>query len=152
MKLSILQACDEDKAELAELRVLAMRESLEAIGRFDPERARIRFLASFNATNTFKVILEGELVGFYVLIDKGDHFYLDHFYIAVKHHGRGIGSQLLRSLLDQADKNRKALKLGALKKSRSNDFYQRHGFVFTHEESFDNFYQYNPCDNNQLEN
>ena len=43
-----------------------MRESLEALGRFDPIRARERFLSGFDPALTKKAMIDGELVAFYV--------------------------------------------------------------------------------------
>ena len=56
-----------DAEDLASLRVEAMRESLERIGRFDPVRARQRFLSSFLAEHTRAIVLEGQTVGFFVV-------------------------------------------------------------------------------------
>lgn len=66
---------------LAELRVLAMRESLEAIGRFDPARAKERFLSSFDLALTKKVLMNGKLTAFYVLKEEPSYLYLDHLYV-----------------------------------------------------------------------
>ena len=131
----------EDVAALAELRVAAMKESLEAVGRFDPNRARERFLSGYNHEKTKKVLLEGELVGFYVLLDKTDHFYLDHLYIHPSFQCKQLGSQLMERIKAFAADAGLSIRLGALKESRSNDFYQSHGFVKTHEEAFDNYYE-----------
>jgi len=45
-------AKDADAELLAQIRVEAMRPSLEAVSRFDPERARNRFLSSFQPLDT----------------------------------------------------------------------------------------------------
>jgi hypothetical protein len=45
-------AVASDAEALAAIRVEAMRESLERIGRFDPQRARERFLSAFSPTHT----------------------------------------------------------------------------------------------------
>jgi hypothetical protein len=46
MNYEICLASDEDREFLAELRISAMKESLENVGRFDPVKARNRFLAN----------------------------------------------------------------------------------------------------------
>ena len=40
-------AVGDDAEALVAIRIAAMRESLERLGRFDPQRARDRFLAGF---------------------------------------------------------------------------------------------------------
>ena len=42
--LNLTPALDTDAPALAELRVAAMRDSLLRVGRFDPQRARLRLL------------------------------------------------------------------------------------------------------------
>lgn len=75
----------EEANELAELRVRAMQSSLEAIGRFSPVVARTRFVNNFVPDNTTKVYLADQLVGFFVMLEKPDHIYLDHLYIQPSH-------------------------------------------------------------------
>lgn len=127
---------------LAQLRILAMQESLEAIGRFDPIRARDRFLATFTPEETFKVVLEQELIGFYVLRDCQKHLFLDHLYVHPDHQSKGVGSFVIHRIVDMAREKGVCIKLGALKGSRANKFYLSHGFVKTHEEEFDNYYEF----------
>ena len=51
-----------------------------------------------------------------------------------------IKTAVLKQVFDNADSAKKAIKLGALKESRSNDFYKRQGFVFTESSEWDNYY------------
>ncbi|MCV2402467.1 GNAT family N-acetyltransferase [Marinomonas sp. C2222] len=139
MKVEIAKG--DDGLALAELRVLAMRESLESIGRFDPKRARERFLSSFQSSNTHKVIDGEKLVAFYVIENHKDHLFLDHLYVHPSYQGKRVGSEILLSIIDMGVSEKKAIRLGALKGSRSNNFYMAHGFVKTHEEEFDNYYE-----------
>jgi len=90
------------------------------------------------------ILLSGSTVGFYVLRDLQDHFSLDHFYILPEYQGQGMGASVLESITQLACVWRKPVRLGALRGSRSNDFYQRHGFVQSHESEFDIYYQYTP--------
>ena len=62
--MKFVAAQKKDAEVLAELRVLAMQESLEAIGRFDRERARERFLSGYCPEITRKVLLDDVFVGF----------------------------------------------------------------------------------------
>ena len=62
MNISLAPACDADLDELVALRVEAMRESLERVGRFDPVRAGERLRASFSAECT-RHILAGTRLG-----------------------------------------------------------------------------------------
>ncbi len=74
MNYQICEVDEHEKEALAQLRIAAMQESLEAIGRFDPARARGRFTDSFDREATRKVEIDGHLIGFYAIKDKGTIF------------------------------------------------------------------------------
>ena len=139
---SEVTAADFD--ELAALRIAAMRASLEQVGRFDPERARERLRKSFYPEHSGFVILDGQRVGFYTFRPADDEFHLDHLYVHPSWQSRGVGSFVIRRLLSQSDARRMPVRLGALRDSPSNRFYQRHGFVQTAEDEWDIYYVRTP--------
>ena len=63
MDIGWVAATTTQGESLAEIRVQAMRESLERIGRFDPQRARDRFLSSFSPECTTVIELAGHVNG-----------------------------------------------------------------------------------------
>lgn len=140
--LQYISAQLSDAITLANLRARAMQPSLEMLGRFDKQRVRQRLLSSFQPDDTQKIFYQDKLVGFYVLLDKTDHLYLDHFYIDPEFQSTGIGSAVILDIQKIAQQKRRPLRLGALKQSRSNLFYRRHGFKPTHEGEFDIYYQF----------
>ena len=142
--LQFRAAAPEDAGALADLRVLAMKDSLMALGRFDPIRARERFLSGFEPGCTQQIFQNDLLVGFWVLKPQEPVWLLDHLYVLPSHQGPGMGTQILAHLFEQADQAGKALRLGALKGSRSNDFYLRHGFVKVDEGEWDIYYERQP--------
>ncbi len=140
-----LQAVSAAEAqELAELRVEAMRESLENVGRFDPERARSRFLSTFSAANTRRIVLGHTNVGVVVVRQDGAMRVLDHLYVHPAHQGRGIGSAVLLMLMSEARSRAQGMLVGALKQSRSNAFYVRHGFKPVADGDWDHYYVWHP--------
>jgi ribosomal protein S18 acetylase RimI-like enzyme len=139
---SPVTAADFD--ELVALRIAAMRESLERVGRFDPERARERLRKSFHPEHTQFVILDGQHIGFYKFRRADDGFHLDHLYVHPSCQSRGIGSHVLRHLLSQSDARLMPVHLGALRESASNRFYQRHGFMQVREDEWNVYYVRTP--------
>lgn len=125
---------------LADIRVESMLASLEALNRFDPVRARDRFLSTFEENDTFILYLGDEIAGFYVLRTYPEYFYLDHFYIKNQFQGKGIGSLVMKALQAQASALRKPIRLIALKESPANAFYLSQDFVFEREEGVDRHY------------
>lgn len=140
MKLTLEIARAEDATELAELRVLAMRPSLEKIGRFDAERARQRLLGNFAAEYTRLIKLDGLLAGFLVQRPQENDLLLDHFYLHPDFQQRGLGSAAMKLVLAEADAIGKIIHVGALRDSDANRFYLRHGFVLREVAEFDNYY------------
>jgi ribosomal protein S18 acetylase RimI-like enzyme len=129
-----------DLEALVALRIEVMRESLERIGRFDPVRARERFLHGFDPTCTRHIVHGGERVGFVVLKPQGAELTLDHLYIRPAAQGRGLGSAVLSRLFAEADAHELPIRVGALRESASNRFYVRHGFRLVERAEFDNYY------------
>jgi GNAT superfamily N-acetyltransferase len=145
MELVYAPAVMDDAPRLADLRVRAMRESLEAVGRFDEQRARNRLLSDFCSDGTTLILSRGSLAGFYVLKDEGADILLQHLYVEPAFQSLGIGSQALQRILEEADRQQRCLRVGALIGSASNRFYQRHGFQFVAESEFDVHYVRAPC-------
>ena len=129
-----------DFEELVALRIAAMRASLERVGRFDPARARERLRRSFHPEQTKFIVWGGRRVGFHTFREADDGFHLDHFYIHPDCQSLGIGSSVMRGLLAQSDARQMPVRLGALRESAANRFYQRHGFTKTAEDEWDIHY------------
>ena len=129
-----------DFEAIVAIRIEAMFESLERLGRFDPIRVRERFREGFTPEFTRYIEASGERVGFVVIKPYIDGMLLDHLYIKPDAQGMGIGSVVLRHIFMEVDALGLSLKVGALKESASNRFYIRHGFQFVESSEFDNYY------------
>lgn len=138
--ISFAPAGPEDAEALALLRVEAMRDSLERIGRFNLDRARQRFLSSFVPGLTRHILTDGRRVGFVVLRPYQGELLLDHLYVRPSQQGRGIGAAVLQQVFGEADAAKLPLRVGALRESDSNRFYERHGFVLVERSEWDNHY------------
>jgi tRNA(Leu) C34 or U34 (ribose-2'-O)-methylase TrmL/GNAT superfamily N-acetyltransferase len=144
LNLVFTKASSIDAQALAALRMTAMQPSLEVIGRFDPKRAQKRFFDTFQPLHTWLIKDNNALVGFYALLEQDDHLYLDHLYVQPNQQGKGIGSAVIHRVLVRSQQLNLPVKVGALKESAANDFYRAKGFVLTHSEQWDNYYQYSP--------
>ena len=138
--ISLAPAKLDDAQELAALRVEAMRESLERVGRFDPTRAAQRFLSSFSPTHTRHIIVAHHRVGFVVVKPTANHLLLDHLYVRPAEQGKKIGSAVLSLVFAEAQTQGLPIRVGALRDSPSNRFYMRHGFTLIEQSVFDNYY------------
>jgi GNAT superfamily N-acetyltransferase len=150
MEINIHTPYENQQYEFAELRARAMKDSLLALNRYDETRVRDRVLSDYNPSETKAIYSNNMLAGFYAIKSKDDCKYIAHLYIEPSFQGSGIGSIVLRKIIDSHPKD--TLKLNALKGSRSNIFYQRHGFVMTNQDEFDVYYELKPveCDHHGL--
>jgi GNAT superfamily N-acetyltransferase len=143
-EVTLEPASESDFEELAALRVEAMRESLEHLGRFDPIRARERLRSGFDPGFTRHVIVGGARIGFVVVKPIDGDLVLDHLYIAPSHQQHGYGGAVLAQVIRESEALGLALRVGALRGSRSNAFYLRHGFVQSGEGEWDVYYTRQP--------
>jgi len=142
--LALAPVSDDDFETMLSLRMAAMHESLQRLGRFDPQRARERLSRAFEPAHSRHILLDGERVGFVVLLPvpaaAPDHFVLDHLYVAPQAQGQGVGSWVMGQLLAEADRLGLPVRVTALKQSDANRFYVRHGFELQHTSEWDLHY------------
>ncbi|MGG1947377.1 GNAT family N-acetyltransferase [Trinickia sp. NRRL B-1857] len=140
MKIELGQTTQSDADALVQMRIDAMRDSLERIGRFDPERARERFLNGFEPAHCRFILADGQRAGFVQVQPTDGHMALEHLYIVPGYQGKGIGAAVLESVFADANAQSMPVRVGALRDSDSNRFYQRHGFVKVEETQWDIYY------------
>ena len=121
-----------------------MNPQLERIGRLDPERSAARFAREFRPGVTRLIHADGAFVGCVTFYADGDAWVLEHFYLTPERQGRGLGAEVLRRLLAEADAAGAAVRLSVLVQSDANRFYPRFGFTETHREPFDIYYRRAP--------
>ncbi len=135
----------EDLDDLVELRIAAMRESLERLGRFDPARARERFASSFEPEFTRHIVVEGRRVGCVVVKPHTEGLLLDHLYLRLSEQGQGIGGCVLGDVIVDAEARQLVLHVSALRDSAANAFYLRYGFRKVSEAEWDVYYRREPA-------
>lgn len=135
-------AAPEDLERFAALRVRAMRETLERVGRFDPERARRRLIDQYRPEHTRLIQVDGLLAGCVAFAPQAPGVrLLEHFYLEPERHGRGLGSAVLAALLAEADAAGEAVEITVVRDSDANRFYARFGFVETGRDDVDIFHR-----------
>ena len=134
-------ASEADFERLLALRIEVMRPHLERLGRYHPDRARARFREAFEPAHFRLIEVDGTFAGCVSLKAEADHDELGQFYLSPQHQGRGIGGKVLDLLLAETDAAGRTVRLHVLKQSPAARLYERHGFVRTHEEEWDVFYE-----------
>ncbi|WP_314323420.1 GNAT family N-acetyltransferase [Paenarthrobacter ilicis] len=135
----VLRPCvPSDAAWIAELRAVVMRPDLERLQRFDPVRVRERFLNGFQPENTFVIHVDGVDAGVVALRTEADERWIEHFYLNPAHQGKGLGSAVLRHIMD-APSGGQPFRLNVLQGSPAQRLYERHGFVVESQDPVDVF-------------
>ena len=145
--LALQPAAAADFEALLALRIRAMQPSLQALGRFDPARARERFLSTFAAEHMHHIVRAGQRVGCVSLRPKPNALRMDHLYIEPSAQNQGVGAWVMDWAQSLADLRQVPLELAALQGSDANRFYQRHGFVEVGRSDFDIEYRRAPAAN-----
>ncbi|NEC88971.1 GNAT family N-acetyltransferase [Streptomyces sp. SID12501] len=135
----IRPASASDVEAVAELRAVVMRADLERLGRYDEQRVRQRFRDGFEAAHTWVIEVGGEFAGCVALRPAEDAHWLEHFYLDPRLQGTGIGSGILRELLERCDSEGIRVRLDVLQGSPARRLYERHGFTVEREDPVDVF-------------
>ncbi|WP_443059779.1 GNAT family N-acetyltransferase [Streptomyces sp. NBC_00467] len=106
-----------------------MRADLERLGRYDEDRVRQRLRDSFSTQHTSIIVIDHELAGCVTVRPADGRLWLEHFYLAQRHQGRGVGSAVLRMVLERIDEQGMTVALNVLQGSAARQLYERHGFT-----------------------
>ncbi|MFF0265669.1 GNAT family N-acetyltransferase [Kribbella sp. NPDC004536] len=136
MNWTLRPATPADLEPLTELRALVMRPDLERLGRYDEHRVRQRFRDGFTPEHTQIIEVAGAVAGSIAMRPTADDLWLEHFYLDPGHQGQGLGTSVLRTVLDNA---RATVRLNVLQGSAARRLYERHGFVLESEDPVDVF-------------
>lgn len=141
MVFTFAPATPADLETLVALKIAAMRASLEAVGRFTPQRARARFIEGFRPEHTRLILVEGALAGCVAFGPRSAGWEIEHFYLDPGFQGAGLGAAVMAALLAEADAAGRAVNLTVLQGSPANRFYARFGFEDVGREGVDIFYR-----------
>ncbi|MFG2888443.1 GNAT family N-acetyltransferase [Streptomyces sp. NPDC048248] len=139
MDWEIRPASVSDVETVAELRAVVLRADLEGLGRYDEHRVRQRLRDAFDPVHTWVIEVGGAFAGCVAVRPAEDAQWLEHFYLAPRLQGRGIGSDVLRRLLERYDRIGVLVRLNVLQGSPARRLYERHGFTVESEDSVDVF-------------
>ncbi|MFD6699242.1 MULTISPECIES: GNAT family N-acetyltransferase [unclassified Microbacterium] len=134
--VSLRPAIPGDIDAIAALKERVLRQDLEPLVGWDPERSRARVVEHFSPSHTWMIAVDGEDAGTITLRPDQEALWLEMFYLDARHQGRGIGSSVLRSVLTDAPADR-PLRLQVLVGSAALRLYERHGFVVEQNDGID---------------
>jgi GNAT superfamily N-acetyltransferase len=134
-------ASEADFEPLLALRIDVMREHLERVFRYSPERARQHFREAFDEPGMRLIMIGNERAGCVGFRIGETELKIDSFYLARQHHNSGLGTAILEALLAEADARGLPVRLEVLHGSPVRRFYERHGFVKLQEDDIEAQYE-----------
>jgi len=132
---------EDDFEPLLAIRTDVMREHLERVGRYTPERSRSVFRGHFDEPGTRLIQQDGVRVGCVGFRRHEQEIKIDSFYLERRLHGSGLGTVILKALLAEADATGLPVRLEVLTGSKADRLYLRHGFVKLREDAIEGFYE-----------
>ena len=138
MSPELAPVVEADFEAMLALRIEALRESLEHLGRFNPDVARARLRSQFRPEWMSHLVVDGERVGYFTVEPRDGELRLHHLYLRPAAQGQGVGSWVVDLIKAQGQD----ITLAALRESRANGFYRRHGFQVVEEQMFDVEYRW----------
>jgi ribosomal protein S18 acetylase RimI-like enzyme len=98
------------------------------------EEQKAEFARLWRPDDTRIITLDGqEDIGWVEFRQTGDEIFLKQLYISPAHQRRGIGSHVLRLLVEERCGTAKSMALFVLKNNPAFQFYERHGFGVVRE-------------------
>ena len=91
------------------------------------------------------ITYEGKPIGTIATIESEDCVEIGQFFILPDYQNKGIGTHLLKSILDKADLLSKNVKLCFLKNNPAKSLYLRNGFQVVHTDESLLYMERNPC-------
>ena len=100
----------------------------------DPARHRDGFTRQWHCAEARVIATESYDVGWVQTTPAGDAIFLGQFYLEGRFQRQGIGSRVMRLLIEEAASTKKAVALAVVKINPARRFYERLGFRVTHED------------------
>jgi ribosomal protein S18 acetylase RimI-like enzyme len=133
MTIDLRPACLDDYDFALKLYVEAIRPLAGAWIEWVDEVQEAQFASLWRPANTRIIALDGQDIGWVEFRQTGDEVFLKQLYISPRHQRRGIGSQVMRLLLEEQRGAAKSMALFVLKNNPALRFYRRHGFDIVRE-------------------
>jgi N-acetylglutamate synthase-like GNAT family acetyltransferase len=128
-------ATEADFDHVLDLSIRTMREHLERIGRFDPERRRARMRQHLGAGSLRVIERDRVAIGCLGIYPRGAQMELHSFFLEPALQGAGLGAEIFARLREQHPG--RGWQNEVLKQSPARRFWERQGFTLTGETEFD---------------
>jgi GNAT superfamily N-acetyltransferase len=127
------QATNADVQFMRETKFAGIRPYVEAVWGWNQQQQDELFATGCDVQRSRIVVVDGHDVGFIFVIEDADTAFLAGIYLTPEMRRRGIGSALVRDVIETTVRRGKALTLRVLKLNPARRLYERLGFFITGE-------------------
>lgn len=128
MKITFRKARDEDFEFLWNLHKATMKSYVDQTWGWDNDFQKKYFSNRFGNKDIDLIILDKETIGAIEIHDRETELFIANFEIAPQFQNKGIGSAILKRIINTSDDKQKSLKLQVLRVNPARRFYKRFGF------------------------
>ena len=126
--LLLRAAASDDREFLWEVHRTALRPAVEATWGWDEAFQLQYFAEHFTTIDRFIVCVDGVDAGVLHFTVTGDHLFLANVALLPEYQGRGIGTDLVNTVLAEGRRHSLPVRLQVLKVNRAKKLYERLGF------------------------
>ena len=128
------QAAPADFDYCAKLYFAARDATMRALA-LDTDKHTADFSERWSAAETRIITRDGADIGWLQAALDGDALFLKQLFVDAALRGQGIGTQVMRRLIDEATRAGRGMTLGVVKTNPALRLYQRLGFAVTHADA-----------------
>ncbi|ELA9866664.1 TPA: GNAT family N-acetyltransferase [Vibrio parahaemolyticus] len=130
----VREAIDEEYEFLFELKKAAEYEPVKAIFGWDENVQKEIHRNEWNEAKPTIIEIDGDPAGSYLVQNHPDHLYFGRFFLLPHYQGKGIGSQVLKTVIQLANEKSLPIQLCYLQGNRVGQLYKRFGFEVTRQD------------------
>lgn len=132
-KINLRDAVEDDYDFLYDLHLQALKAYIEQTWGWDEAWQKAHFHEHFNLVGKRIIQYKGVNIGCLAVHDEGEYLFLAYIALMPSYQGKGIGSQLIRKILETGSSLNKVVTLKVLKTNPARVLYERLGFIVTDE-------------------
>jgi GNAT superfamily N-acetyltransferase len=134
MRAVLRPARPDDFDFCASLYFLSMDETIRQL-KLDMARQQANLRERWDVTEVAIITYDGADIGWMQRSVREEAFYLEQIFIDAPFQRRGIGTEVISSLIDQATQAGRPITLGVVKTNHARHLYERLGFRVTSEDN-----------------
>ena len=125
----VLRPARRDDFEFAAaIYIETMRPLMHTLGQWNEAERRASLRRSFKASDTSIIVLDGRDIGWMQVSERDTDYNLAQLQLLDEYCGLGIGTRLIRDLIDRAAREEKTVSLSVIRINRAIGLYERLGF------------------------